>query len=697
QIDPRQKSITNLDSVVEDLKGDQPTIESEVEIIQSRPIILRVIETLNLRADPEFVAPSMSSRMARLFGLSSSDDATKEVATREPLPYRDQIGDLLNPAVPGKSHPERDEVVVAFLDRLKVARVRNTLLIDIRYSASDAVKAATIANTVAEVYLNDQLDSKKRAASTASQILEKKLDEMRVTVAEAERKVEQWKAENRVYDSEGQILSEKQLARLMEQTVTARNATAEARAKFEQAQKLARAGDGGGAIGDVLQSHTIRLLKEQLGQATRKAAELNTKYGSKHPDMLKVRAEVAEAQAQLSAETERLIINLKNEYEQAEARERQLAQSLNQLKDQEAVTKDAGVDLKDLERDAATSKQLFEALLTRYKQTTETQSFQLPDARLIEHADTPLYPASPKRKQLVLIAAAGGLVLGLAMALLLELMAPGIARPEDFQRVLEVAHLSSVPPALMAGDTQSNPGKAIRFIVAEPASAYADAIRDTRRALDMRRTAPGARVVLVASSLPGEGAEIIASNLAHTYAMTGVRVLLVDADLRRQPLTRMLAPERTIGLFDQLTSGAPVENAVLRDGLTGLHFLPASGQPIVPKSVPELLSSPAIAQSVARLKDRFDVMIMTVPPLLPVIDGRIIADYADQILFIMRAHKTPKALAKKAIKSLGFNGGKIAGAVLTDAVEDGLSGAFSIERLFAGDDDPAFASSRRAA
>ena len=687
QIDPRQKSITNIESVVADIKGDQPSIESEVEVIRSRPIILKVIEVLNLRNDPDFNKPPLGVWLSRKLGLGNAAK-DKPIAQRTLDKPRDQIADIINLDEPGSSKPERDEVAVAFIDKLKVMRVRNTLLIDIRFSASDAVKAARIANTIAEVYLQDQLGSKTRAASTATGMLEQKIEDMRRKVAEAESKVERWKAANGVFDTEGQILSEKELARLMEQTVVARNTTAEAKAKFEQAQKLARAGDGGSAIVEVLQSHTVRLLKEQLANVTRKSAELKTKYGPKHPEIfLKVEAEQAQAEAQLRGEIERLVANLRNEFEVAEGRERQLGMSLSQLKDQQVTSKGAGVELKELEREAATSKQLFEALLARYKQTAETQNFQLPDARIVEKADAPLYPASPKRKQLVLMSVAGGFVLAIALAVLLELFAPGISRPDDVERALSLSHLASVP---RMGGGDELPVKAVRLIVAEPSSIFADAIRGARRELDLRRPGPGPRIVLVTSSIAGEGAHLIASNLAHHYAMTGTRVLLIDGDFRLQPLTRQLAAQRSTGLIDQILNRQPAEAAILRDGLTGLHFLPAAGNGPAKGSIPETLSSTAFEHAMASLKGRFDVILLSAPPLMPVMDGRILADYADQVVFVMSWQTTPKQLAKKALKSLGFNERKVAGVVLNDVSEETLvdGPAFSLPNVWRGNREP---------
>ena len=148
--------------------------------------------------------------------------------------------------------------------------------------------------------------------------------------------------------------------------------------------------------------------------------------------------------------------------------------------------------------------------------------------------------------------------------------------------------------------------------------------------------------------------------------MTGGRPLLIDGDMRLQPLTRQLANQRNTGLLDQILAKQPVEAAILRDGLTGLHFLPACGPQSPAASIPETLNSNALAEALAGLKTRFDTIVISVPPLLPVIDGRILADYADQIVFVVAWQKTPKQLAKTALKTLGLNDKKLAGVVLND-------------------------------
>ncbi len=574
QIDPRKKTISNMESVLADLQADSATVDSEVEIIKSRSVALKVIDILGLRQDAEFTSPTGLGQLLRLFGLKDDNAAQPE----QPHPNKagtDPIANLLGSSKPGATQPERDEVAATFYDRLKVARVRSTLLIDIRFSSADPVKAARIANTIAEVYLADQLAEKKHAAGFASGALDTKLTELRTQVSDAERKVAQFKADNNIFDSEGTILSEKQLARHMEQAVMARNATAEARAKYEQVLRLARDGESSGSIAEVLESNTVRQMKEDLGKATQRVAELSTKYGPRHPEMLKIHAEVAEVQGRLDAEINRLLANLRNKFQEAEAKERQLNAGLTTLKEEEAATKEVSVKLKELESEATTSKQLFDALLARFKQTAETADLQLPDARIIETADVPLYPAAPKRKQIVLVALIASLLAGIGIALVLEFATPGVSEGEDVERALNVAHLASVPeindPHLIGLDA----ARLVRLVVAEPHGIFAETIRGIRREMDVRRRPGSAQVILVSSSLPNEGSDLIASNLAHHYALTGNRVLLIDGDLRRGPLTRRLAPQRNMGLLEVLSRGLDLGQALLHDQSTGLHFLPA--------------------------------------------------------------------------------------------------------------------------
>ncbi|MEO1282394.1 MAG: GumC family protein [Pseudomonadota bacterium] len=479
QVEARERTIANLKDVVSDLKVNGATMESEVEILRSRAVALKVIDRLNLRNDPELFQQTGLTALLPSFDLSFLYPTSQE-----------QTGTSWSadmPSNPGNSlmgtepyDPRRDWVAAAFANRLSVQRVRTTLLIAISFRATDAGKAAQIANAVAEVYLEKQLEDKKRLTGYATETLEKKLDQMRTTVMTAERKVEEFKARNGIFATEGQILSEKQLARLMEQTVLARNETARARSKYEQALRVKKQGDSATTLADVLDNNTIRLMRVQLAETTRRRAELETKYGPRHPEILKIQAKVRDARRDLQEEVDRLVQGLKNVYTEAQTRETELQENLAARQSSEVAAKSQTVQLKELEREALSSKQLFEALLQRYKITAETQDLQLPDARIVETADIPLMPSSPNRKKLVAIAAIGALGIAVLFVLALEFATTGIGRPEDVETVLEVPYLASLP--LLASQETRDPLRTIRMTISEPDHDFVEASkgRDAR-------------------------------------------------------------------------------------------------------------------------------------------------------------------------------------------------------------------------
>ncbi len=676
QIDPRKRTIVQLENVVSDLRTDTSVVESEVEILKSAPLAMRVIEKLNLRTDPEFKEPGPIGKTLAALGLNTWRLQKSKENRADATENSDPIGALLKTPAMSKSDPVHDEVAALFGSRLKISRVRNSLVIEIRFNAKDPVKAAKIANTVAEIYIQDQIDDKIKATTVATDILENKLEGLRFKLAEDERRVARYKADNNIVDSEGQLLSEKQMARVMEQTVMARNTTAEMAAKYQQVVALMKQGRDKAGIGDVLQSHTIRMLKEQQAKVTRREAELLTRYGPRHPEMQKIQAEVRDIQGQIDVEVQQIVTNLKTDYEVAADRERQMAANLNGLKEQQVGAAQAAVKLRELEREVHSSKQVFESFLGRHKQMVETQTMQLPDSRIIEYADVPLYPSTPKRKQMMMLAIVAGLALGLGLAFLQEFMVPGMRRPEEVERALGAPQIAEIPTLERADGSSVPSARAVRMVNIEPGGLVAEAIRNARHEIDFVSTSKGPRVILVASSLPGEGKTMISSNLAHHYAASGLRTLLIDGDMRRANLTRTLGITDGAGLLDVLSGAVDPVSALLHDPKSALYVLPALQSRASQFSPPEALSSPALARTLAHLKQYFDVIIVDAPPLLPVVDGRILADHADQIVMTFVWRKTPKKLAKRALKSLGANIDKIAGIIANKVAAGEMTDSF---------------------
>jgi Mrp family chromosome partitioning ATPase len=300
-------------------------------------------------------------------------------------------------------------------------------------------------------------------------------------------------------------------------------------------------------------------------------------------------------------------------------------------------------------------------------------------ARIVEDAHAAARPEGPKRTRIIMTTAVSTLLLMLALAVMLERDAQ--LRTRNVEQMLACPHMTSLP-SVSHDDVSPTSARRARLIIAEPGCRYAEAVRAACDELSARASGDGSRVILVASALPGEGAEAFASNIAHHLAVAGQKTLLIDCDLHAKSLTRQLAPQSSAGLFDQIARHAPIENVILRDNLTGVHFLPASGTAPVQLSVPAALRSVEFTAAFQRLKARFQTIVVSAPPLLEADDGRALAEIADQIVFLTAWHRTPRALAKKALTLLEANQRKVVGAVLADIADDRDAGLMSFAAMF---------------
>ncbi len=324
------------------------------------------------------------------------------------------------------------------------------------------------------------------------------------------------------------------------------------------------------------------------------------------------------------------------------------------------------------------SERMFSSLIEKYGSAV---TFAGP--RIVNMASPPARAAGPKRVRIVAITGGSALLLTIMLALWLEREA--LLRTRKVEKTLACPHMISIPAMTPPSDPLAS-ARGARMIVAEPQGLYADAVRKVCNELGQRKSDETGheigRVILVASALPDEGSEIFASNIAHYFAVSAQETLLVDCDFRGKGLTRELTPQISGGLLNQIAARAPIEDAILRDCLTGLHFLPASGPAPVPLAVPTAIRSLEFSNAIASLKSRFPIIVLSAPPLLPISDARVLAELADDIVFLTAWHRTPQSLARKALTLLEANQKKVVGAVLTDVAEDQATGIMSFAAIF---------------
>ena len=375
--------------------------------------------------------------------------------------------------------------------------------------------------------------------------------------------------------------------------------------------------------------------------------------------MINIRAEIRDAESAIAAEVRKTIEGLRNDVAVARARERTLADGVAELEDRSVTLSRASVELRQLEREAEADRLIYETFLNRFRETSEQEDLQTADARLLARATPPLAPSAPNRRKILAVAGAGGAGLGLGLVVLLEMLANTFRAATEVTARTGRPVLSTLP---QFGRGRRRRREVLDYVREKPNSALAEAVRRLRTALFLSDIDTPPRVVMVTSSVPGEGKSTTALLLAHMSLQMNKSAIVVDCDIRRPTLSETFGIEKGGGLLPVLEGGIPLEEAVTVDASTGLHVLPTAEA--IPQAA-DVLSSARFRQLVAALRDRYDLVILDTPPVLPVSDAAAIGKLADAAIYAVRWNHTPRETAAQGLAALDEIGVRIAGCVMT--------------------------------
>ncbi|WP_458756899.1 GumC family protein [Afipia sp. TerB] len=663
-VDPRRANVMeNTQTVLSSFGTDDATIESQTLLIQSGAILQRVVEKLKLTDDPEFSPqPGLLDPIKRLFRSSPPADG----ASPEDAAKANSVDILQN--------------------RMKVTRQGTTFLVDINVSSEEPKKAAQIANAIAQSYFEEQVRAKTDTTRTAANWLNSQIDGLKSRVVASERAVEDFRAANNLSVSQGVTVNDQQITDLNNKLIAARVQTAEAKAKYDQAQQLAKSGGDPGGINAAISSETIIKLRGQYADIAKNEADLSSKYGARHPLVANVRAQLRDTQRLINDEIRRVLESTKHDYDVAKSREASLQTSLDQLQGVSTESGQAQVRLHELQREAEANRTLYESYLARYKETTSQESLEMPDSRVVTQASIPIRPSSPKTRLILGLALIFGLGAGCVIAFLVDYLdrrVKTLEQAEEITGVPALAALPSIGARELAGRAKRGRNELehydphtvrllppslqpplMRYAIDEPGTFFAEAIRAVRLSIQRTLRIQPVKVILVSSSLDSEGKTTLASNLALSLATLGIKTLLVDGDLRNPALTRSLCPHADTGLLEVATGQAPLERAIHFDRHSGLSILPSPAIRNV-DVITELMFSEQMSDILDHLRTRYELIIIDSPPLVPLVDGRALAELSDRIVLAVGWDQTPQEVVSHTIDMLGPVHDRILGTVLT--------------------------------
>ncbi|MBT0668695.1 polysaccharide biosynthesis tyrosine autokinase [Novosphingobium profundi] len=618
---------------------DSDQVDTEVEVIRSNELALSVARTLGLDTNPNFAGTSgagLRQRLMALVGLGGDG----------PAPVR-----------------TREEVLRAIANRLQdelsVERIGTTHAFNISVTAPDARDAQAIANEYARQYSQFYLVQKRASGAQAAKFLSGRLEELRQQAMADTARVQQYRIANNLLSTTGASLSEQEISSYNQEVASARAEAAADRAQLSTARAQLRNGSAGDDVGEALDSPVVSSLRSKRAEVAGRVASLESQFGPGYPSLQSARSELDTIDAQIASEIKRIISNLEAKVEVSSGRLGSLQGSLGSAKGQLASNNRAMVALDDLSRRAEASQQLYDSYLAEYKQTVASQGTERPDARVISYAELPRSPFAPRPVLNLALALVVGLGVGVVVGLIREMLYTGLSTSADVEHKLGIRCLESVPQVASILPGQRNP---IEAVYAAPMSGYVEAFRGLRAAIN-HALGSTRNVIMITSALPREGKTTICACLARVAALGGESAVVVDVDVRQRGASRLLDSVRPgVGLLEVLRGEASLEDALVRDEYSGAYVLPIVGDA---SGLEDLMNGGEIAALLARLGERFNLVLLDAPPILPITYTRTLASQVDGVVVVAKWRATADHAVRAALRLLPEGRVRLAGAVLS--------------------------------
>jgi capsular exopolysaccharide synthesis family protein len=655
--------VARLDQMFQnDTFMDDEFRQTQFRILQSRSLARRVLDDLRLWDRPRLgdgPEPKATLSITGIVssGIGSAIRLAKTVvgANDAPAPTT-AVADTERKAA--NETASQSAKIDQFLSGLSIVPVRNSRIVEIRYSSTDPVFASTAANAVSKAYIQQDMESRFTSSKDAADWLGDRMTEQRRALEASESALQAFKEKN------GAVSVADSASNIVVQRLTDLNG-ALTKAKTERINKEAlynqlKSAEGSGTLDTfpaVIANDYIQKLRADLADLQKQQAQMAQRYGDRNPEMIKLRSAIESAEAKLQNELSKVVVSVKNEYQAALSEEQSLQSALNSQKDEALSQNRKGIEYGVLMREVESNKQIYESLMQRTKETGISSELKTTNVRVVDPAEVPRSPYAPDVRRGLMVSFGGSLLFALGLAFGLEYLDNRIKTPDQIRRELGLPFLGMVPAV---HGKQSGPAPLLHN---EVPPQFAEAIRSLRTSLLFSSADEGAKTLVITSTGPGEGKTLVASNIAIALAQAGQRVILIDADMRRPRVHELFDRDQEPGLSNLLVGRIGETAAIAGSPVQGLAVLSAGH---IPPNPSELLSSEHFKDFVVTLKHRYDWIIFDCPPVMAVTDACILAHDATGVLFVIGAEMTNRGIATVALDQLESANAKFVGAVLNN-------------------------------
>jgi capsular exopolysaccharide synthesis family protein len=550
----------------------------------------------------------------------------------------------------------KEAVLREYAKRLSVEPVRMSQLVRVRFEAHDPSLAAAVANAVGEAYIAQDRANRVAVTAGAGSWIRERMDELKRKLDASERALQTYRDREGLLDSKTTVLggSGRQMDELTNRLVEA----GVRRAMADEAYKQVKAAEGSNfaSVPAVVRSPSVQNAKAIENELEKKLAEVSERYGPDHPRNVAATSELRSARQNTQREVRTVVDSLVKEYQAALATEKTLETQLRESKGTIQTLNRKEIQLSALEREAATNRQLYETFLTRSGETSATRDAQQANARVVDLAVPAINPVRPRKLPTVAIALAGGLGLGMLVALMLSRLNNTVRTTADVENKLRQPFLSALP---VIGLLQRK--HAARMVIEHPDELFSEGIRTASTGVMLSALDSPHKVVAVTSSVPGEGKSTFSLNWALSHARSRSTVI-IEADMRRPTFGKSLnLPAEAAGLSDVLAGTVSLDQALQTVEGSEVRVL-VSGKP--PPDPLDMLASQRFRDLLSELRAAYELVIVDCPPVQLVSDALMVGHAATGLVYIVRADETPVPLARTGLKRISDAGIKVIGVVL---------------------------------
>lgn len=610
--------LVSIDRNTPNLTADSGTVDTEVQVIQSPDIASAVVDKLNLAQRPGF-------------GFVEGD-------------------------TPGTTQQAKARATEVVRKGLEVQREGVSYAIGVSYTALDPTIAADVVNATIDAYVNGGRNVRSQRREQEIKQLGDRLGQLRNDVMQAESAVARYRAATNLTDLQNNSsAAQAGLSSLSSQLATAK-------AQQASAQARAAAAQGGAAA---LESPVLRELRTEQAKLSTQLTDLTGRYGANHPARTAVERQLTEINGLVAKELARVRESSAAEVNAASQAASSIQGSINQTQGKLIAGNNASVRLNELERNAESTRALYQAFLDRYRQNLAAQGTERSNASIMSLATVPGAPISPNLQAYLIGGLIGAVLLALGVALVLEFLEQGFRSRKELEDTLYLPALGAIPDLKSVKEARGSRGSPIEisdYILENEGSLVAEAYRSVRAALRIGREGQMGRSIAVTSSLPGEGKTTAALCLARSVARSGLKVVIIDCDVRRRSASRNLSDKVDLGAIDVIQKTTTLDRALMVDEASGAYML--LQRAVAPQDY-DLISSREMKSIIDTLAQKFDLIVLDTAPVLPVADARAIAAMADATVLVVHWRKTATQVVARTLRELDQAGAKVAGTVLS--------------------------------